>query len=509
MTSMPLTSTSVRAGVAAAVDAGVAWGLALIPSPDFFVLIAASAYWISTCSVFYYQTGQGRPVAAIVLVTAAYLDVFLLGVFLAVLFHQRVDHALVGLVPVGDHFKLAAVPLGNACPVGAHVVVAAGLDGAQHLAKAQFVQALLRQVQVLQAPAHLLGRHGLAFTKFFLGSAHGFYLQHGNHHATGVGQGADAAAIFGGAFALVVHHGLEVVVHLVVLGGVVDGDGVVALGTGTDVAHIVFRARPPDAVHLVARIARGLCFTHGGGCHHAGRPQQHVVGALLAHLQPGRFLLYARRGDGQLEQLKAFFGRALFQQRDGLLATGRVVLHQRDFLALEAAFFLLQDVLNHRVGGRPVGAQQREIPLKHATIGRLRQTIAGGHDGGLVVGCLVADGKGDTRGLGVKAARSACTALQALVAFHALAGVVGGFALFKRQLDAIHPTARVHQLEVVHLAIGPWDAQGCELARAVHQQRHELVFCVGGGGGEHGAQARCDGGGSHGDGFELHRRSPG
>src|SRR5574344_2831639 len=371
MTSMPLTSTSVRAGVAAAVDAGVAWGLALIPSPDFFVLIAASAYWISTCSVFYYQTGQGRPVAAIVLVTAAYLDVFLLGVFLAVLFHQRVDHALVGLVPVGDHFKLAAVPLGNACPVGAHVVVAAGLDGAQHLAKAQFVQALLRQVQVFQAPAHLLGRHGLALAELFLGGAHGFHLQHGDHHAPGVRQRADAAAILGGAFALVVHHGLEVVVHLVVLGGVVDGDGVVALGTGANVAHVVLRARPPDAVHLVARVARGLRFTHGGGRHHAGRPQQHVVGALLAHLQPSRFLLHTRGGDGQLEQLKAFFGRALFQQRDGLLAIGRVVVHQSNFFTLEVAVFFFQNVLNDRVGSGPVGAQQGEVPLKHTAIGRL------------------------------------------------------------------------------------------------------------------------------------------
>ena len=250
-------------------------------------------------------------------------------------------------------------------------------------------------------------------------------------------------------------------------------------------------AGPPDGVHLLAREVGGLRFANGGGRHHAGRPQQHVVGALLADLQPGGFLLDARCRHGQLEQLKAFLGGALFQQRNRLLAVGRVVVNQRDLLALEAAFFLLQDVLNHRISGRPVAAQQWEVPLEHAAVGRLRQAIAHRYQRHLVAGRLVAGGKGDAGRLRVKARRAAALVLQALVAFDALGGVVRGLAFLERDLDAVDAALGVDQLQVVLLAVGPWNAQRRELAGAVDQQRDELLLCLRLNGGRRGDAAQC------------------
>ncbi len=382
---------------------------------------------------------------------------------------------LVGLVPVGLDVPLRAVPLHDARPVGAHVVLAGGLHRAHDLAEAQGLEPVGREVEVLEAPAHLLGREHLALAVLVLRGADRLHLQHGDHHPARVRQRAHAR---GGtrALALVIDELLQVVVHLVLRGAVVDGDGVVALGTRADVLHVVVGAGPPDAVDLLARVAAGLRLADAGGRHHAGRPEQHVVGLLLADLQPGGFLLHAGRRDGEGAEREAVGLGALLQQRDGLLAVGAVVVDQRDLLALEAALFLLGDVLQHHVGGGPVGAQQREIPLEHRAVGRLRETVARGLDGDLVHEGLVGHREGDAGGLRVEAGGAAALALEALVAFHALGRVVGGLAFLERELDAVHAAvARVHQLEVVLLAVRPGNAERRELPGAVDEQRHELL----------------------------------
>ena len=217
-------------------------------------------------------------------------------------------------------------------------------------------------------------------------------------------------------------------------------------------------------------------------------------------------MLYTGGGHRQFEQFKAFFGGAFFQQRDGFFTVRRVVVNQGDFFALQAAFFFFQDVLNHGIGRRPVVAQQGEVPLKHPAIGRLRQAVARGHDGGLVARGFVANGKGNAGRLGVKAGGAVGAVFHALVALHALAGVVRGFAFFKGDLDTIDPAFGIHQFQVILLAVGPWNAQGGELAGAVHQQRHELLLRLrlGGGAGQQGAQAGSRNGGGHGNGFEFH-----
>ena len=64
----------------------------------------------------------------------------------------------------------------------------------------------------------------------------------------------------------------------------------------------------------------------------AGRPSV-SFGSIVKHFFREKFLTGI---------FKAFLGGTLFQQRNRLLAVGRVVVNQRDLLALEAPFFLLQ-----------------------------------------------------------------------------------------------------------------------------------------------------------------------
>src|SRR5712692_8499390 len=76
-------------------------------------------------------------------------------------FDQRADDRLVRLDPVGDQLPLRAVPLLELDRSAAFVVRAGNLDRLQEVVGAELLQALLVQVQVLQAPAHLLARQRL------------------------------------------------------------------------------------------------------------------------------------------------------------------------------------------------------------------------------------------------------------------------------------------------------------------------------------------------------------
>src|SRR5712692_3718220 len=76
-------------------------------------------------------------------------------------FDHRTDDRLVRLDPVGDQLPLLAVPLLELDRSTAFVVRAGNLDRLQEVVGAELLQALLVQVQVLQAPAHLLARQRL------------------------------------------------------------------------------------------------------------------------------------------------------------------------------------------------------------------------------------------------------------------------------------------------------------------------------------------------------------
>src|SRR5690606_33695274 len=184
------------------------------------------------------------------------------------------------------------------------------------------------------------------FAVLFLRGADGLYLQHGNHHAASMGNGAHILAVGIRALTLVVHMLFQVFVHPAVVGAVVDGDAVIALGHFAQILDVVFRARPPDAVHLVAWIAYCLSLAYGRRRHDAGAPQQDGIRTVLADLQPSGFVLRAWRRYRIQLQFKAVGLGPRFKQGDRFLAVGRVVVDQGDLLAFQLVFpaYLLGNV---------------------------------------------------------------------------------------------------------------------------------------------------------------------
>src|SRR5947207_6730780 len=70
------------------------------------------------------------------------------------------DDVLHGLDPVRDDVPLLAVPLLDQDRAAALMVLARDLDRVREALHPDLLEALLGQVQVLEAPAHLLGRRG-------------------------------------------------------------------------------------------------------------------------------------------------------------------------------------------------------------------------------------------------------------------------------------------------------------------------------------------------------------
>src|SRR2546430_17587087 len=83
----------------------------------------------------------------------------------------RADDVLHGLDPVRDDVPLLAVPLLDQDRAAALVVLARDLDRVREALHPDLLEALLGQVQVLEAPAHLLGRRCLALGALDRGAA--------------------------------------------------------------------------------------------------------------------------------------------------------------------------------------------------------------------------------------------------------------------------------------------------------------------------------------------------
>ena len=174
-------------------------------------------------------------------------------------------------------------------------------------------------------------------------------------------------------------------------------------------------------------------------------------------------------------------GCTLLQQRNGFFAKRAVVVDQGQFLAFElvkSAFFL-GDGLHDGVGCDPVGAGNGEVPFEDGAIRALAAAIAHGHDRYFVDRRFFGDGKGRTRRQWLHKYGAAVLALEALIALYAARRVVTGFALFIRQLYAIDAATGVDQLQVVHIAVGPWHTIGRIGPGAVGQYGNELLFGLG------------------------------
>src|SRR3954462_1106813 len=95
----------------------------------------------------------------------------------------------------------------------AFVVDAAGLDRWKESRRAQFLDAGLREVQVLEAPAQLIGRHDLALAELLLGRADRLDDDHAVDDAARVHDVAEARRIFEIALAAAVNLGLDLLHH--------------------------------------------------------------------------------------------------------------------------------------------------------------------------------------------------------------------------------------------------------------------------------------------------------
>src|SRR5262249_48770373 len=154
----------------------------------------------------------------------------------------------------------------------------------------------------------------------------------------------------------------------------------------------------------------------------------------------GCLLLDTGMRDRQQQGLESVHLRALLQEGDRLLAVGRVVIDQRDLLALELVepALLLGDVLQENVGGRPIGAEQREVPLEYRAVARLRAAVAHGDERNLVERRLLRQRERDTgREREFIGGAGWAFALQPLVALHAAVGGIASVAFLKRDLDAV------------------------------------------------------------------------
>src|ERR1700752_3184109 len=99
-------------------------------------------------------------------------DALLLGVLRRGGLDHGTHQALVRLDPVADPLPLLAVPLLELHLAAAFVVGAGHLERLHEAGSAQLLQALLVDVQVLEAPAHLLAGHRLALAVVPLRGAH-------------------------------------------------------------------------------------------------------------------------------------------------------------------------------------------------------------------------------------------------------------------------------------------------------------------------------------------------
>src|SRR5262245_18615243 len=185
-------------------------------------------------------------------------------------------------------------------------------------------------------------------------------------------------------------------------------------------------------------------------------------------------------GDGQKHGLEAVHLRPLLQERDRLLAVRRVMVDESNPLALHLvpAALLRSDELENDVGGSPIGAEQRKIPLEYGAVARLRAAVAHGDDRDLVGRRLLRERKrnasrerDDVRG------PSRAFAFEALVALHAAVSRITGVAFLEHDFDAVDAAvAFVDEGVVVGKAIGERNAVRGIGAGPIDQHGYELLI---------------------------------
>ncbi len=207
---------------------------------------------------------------------------------------HRLDDRLVGLVPVGGELPLAAVPGVDAGPRGAAVVGAAGARSAASRRRSRARRASSGRAPGSRSPSAPARRSSPCPCRSALARACTPSMDSIADIRPRMYSTWPTSSFGPVPWPLACTSFEHVLDDLGVgLGAVLQRQRVVALGAVADVLHVGLGAGPPHAVHLVARVAGGHRLLDRGGVHHAPAPQEHVVGPVLADLQPGGLLLDA------------------------------------------------------------------------------------------------------------------------------------------------------------------------------------------------------------------------
>src|SRR5437016_5482713 len=192
------------------------------------------------------------------------------------LLDHRTHELAVRLDPVGDRVPLVAVPLQEFHRTAALMIHARHLERLHESGCTQLLQARLADLQILDAPAHLLAGQRL-LAELLLGLANRFNRDDAVDDAAVVVDRTDARLIFHLTLKFRVDVLLDVLDNREVGTRDVEAGGNVALGRVTGGDRVLFRARPPPADDTVARIADFGGGFERGRIHHAPAAQDHPV----------------------------------------------------------------------------------------------------------------------------------------------------------------------------------------------------------------------------------------
>src|SRR5262249_46651208 len=161
-------------------------------------------------------------------------------------FDHGADYAIVAGVPVGRNLPVLAVPGLDASGARALVVLAGHLDRVQLVFEAELLEPLRGEIEVLEAPTHLLTGHGL-LAEPLLGGADRLDPEHGVDQSAHV---EDFARLLPsrGALAFVVDVLFQIVMQLEPTRGVLQRGRVVSLGAVFGRPNVRLGTRPPHAV---------------------------------------------------------------------------------------------------------------------------------------------------------------------------------------------------------------------------------------------------------------------
>src|SRR5262249_29184661 len=205
---------------------------------------------------------------------------------LAFLHSRRLDlrphHVAHRLDPLRDDRPFLAVPLLNEERAVALVVVARHLDRVREALQAELIESLLRQVEVLEAPSHLLAG-GRSVAELGHGRPDGLDREHRVDDATVVERRSDVF-LLRRSLPLVVDVLDDVLVGLEPRARRVEGGALVALGSGAGGNHVRLTGRPPVADQVVHLEADGRRFLDRHLVHHTPSGQEDPVRIDPAHL---------------------------------------------------------------------------------------------------------------------------------------------------------------------------------------------------------------------------------